>query len=971
MDESDQSSEMSDVDPQALIDSLKNIDDLDADLFSGSKAKNAKKPEKVPSVKSSLKQPTLERKKKVSFHNSTELGKDDFGFDPDDPLGDLLPDDDDDFIFDREEPKTLVSKKTSKISEPPKMDKQVKEEKLFDDNDDDILDALGLEDEKPKSKERSTSRSALDDLLGFRSEAEAPKPKEKQRNLRFDKDGNFIKENSSVKQPAKPTATEPDDLSFGGYMPSTSSGKGRRSKETKKPELDSGSFLDFLNSDIDAHSKSPSKKDSGTSRSRSMMLSSDPVSASDISGRPKSSEFLGLGKEIDLGEVEVQPKRPSSSSVLETKKSTLTDPPPVTTKEVRTPPFQGKGSISGDINQLEIAPVFTQPPPVALHSEPIYDPPSSSNIFLDDPVKPRVARASRRSRDEDLLSSSQRSVPPKQPTPLSESKPWVPNVMQELTPAIRSQSLEVEVRVQNLENQLDHARGLLHQVQLGHQADLDLAKQAYDGRVEILQRSLGDVRTRAERESESIRESYAARLDAVRQQVREHAVEAAGHDLVEQEEIKRLRDLHLQALEDMRLDHDQQVARVKRCHGDEIEALKSSTVYVRNMDSMMDKVNESTQQLQKLTAKYESAFHSMTQQSENMSSANKHLSSVIQNQLQQMQRQNEETQKNLQQTVSRLEGTISEMNRRFEEQQYRMQSEQSRLQSAQASLELEKKHLMQQVQIEREQARKSQNEAVDLQRNLQREAKEDRERWLRREEEMRVASRSAEEAREAEVALAAQRDREARSAMESLARNRSNLAERSERMVAVETKLHLQKEEYERRMATLKSNEQSLEERRESLVMREKDLRENEEKNAKRINESDQALTEVKRVEREHESRLNELHVQSEDLARQRQLLAEERKLIAEEKLDIIQNHHAHPKSTPPPANIVYDLTPTKLTRADLVSSVPVNTAPIPLASNPATVLWSHTAMQDQNYLEDEKFFLEALKHTPYHGTKS
>nr|XP_018671199.1 fas-binding factor 1 homolog [Ciona intestinalis] len=154
MDESDQSSEMSDVDPQALIDSLKNIDDLDADLFSGSKAKTAKKPEKVPSVKSSLKQPTLEKKKKVSFHNSTELGKDDFGFDPDDPLGDLLPDDDDDFIFDREEPKTLVSKKTSKISEPPKVDKQVKEEKLFDDNDDDILDALGLDDEKPKSKER-------------------------------------------------------------------------------------------------------------------------------------------------------------------------------------------------------------------------------------------------------------------------------------------------------------------------------------------------------------------------------------------------------------------------------------------------------------------------------------------------------------------------------------------------------------------------------------------------------------------------------------------------------------------------------------------------------------------------------------------------------------------------------------------------------------------------------------------------
>uniref|UniRef100_H2Y869 Uncharacterized protein n=1 Tax=Ciona savignyi TaxID=51511 RepID=H2Y869_CIOSA len=45
MDESDKSSDISDVDPQALIDSLKNIDDLDADLFSGSKVKSEKKPE--------------------------------------------------------------------------------------------------------------------------------------------------------------------------------------------------------------------------------------------------------------------------------------------------------------------------------------------------------------------------------------------------------------------------------------------------------------------------------------------------------------------------------------------------------------------------------------------------------------------------------------------------------------------------------------------------------------------------------------------------------------------------------------------------------------------------------------------------------------------------------------------------------------------------------------------------------------
>jgi len=57
---------------------------------------------------------------------------------------------------------------------------------------------------------------------------------------------------------------------------------------------------------------------------------------------------------------------------------------------------------------------------------------------------------------------------------------------------------------------------------------------------QLLQRSLAEMRQRNEREVESIRESYAARLEVVRTQSKEHAKEAAGRDLLEQEEIRRL-----------------------------------------------------------------------------------------------------------------------------------------------------------------------------------------------------------------------------------------------------------------------------------------------------------------------------------------------------------------------------------------------------------------------------------------------
>uniref|UniRef100_H2Y873 Fas-binding factor 1 C-terminal domain-containing protein n=1 Tax=Ciona savignyi TaxID=51511 RepID=H2Y873_CIOSA len=181
----------------------------------------------------------------------------------------------------------------------------------------------------------------------------------------------------------------------------------------------------------------------------------------------------------------------------------------------------------------------------------------------------------------------------------------------------------------------------------------------------------------------------------------------------------------------------------------------------------------------------------------------------------------------------------------------------------------------------------------------------------------------------------------------------------------------MQKEEYERRMSDLKSTERNFEERSETLINREKLLKDNEEKHAQRIKESTHALQEAKRVEREHELRMSELHAQSDEVTSQRQLLAEERKILVKGRLES-QRCNVSAKSNPQasPA-VLYDLTPTKLHCSDLGISASSYTTHVDVVTNPETVLWNHTAEQDQNYLEDEKFFLEALKHTPYSATKS
>ncbi|XP_072414299.1 fas-binding factor 1 homolog isoform X3 [Chiloscyllium punctatum] len=203
-------SEISDADPQALLETMKDIDDMDADLFG-----KRKKLQSIPSVStgktagtesSSLESTRNTHKsgaakdnvvgedeeyhsapltskrqyKKFTFDDEEDVGSETTKQDIDDPLAGILTDEED-------EPKKLKKvvvsgQKRSPLKfdlQPQKEEKAVttskkKDELFFDDEGDDFIDALGfgdspkihkaeqnLEDETPRP-----SRSKMDELLG-------------------------------------------------------------------------------------------------------------------------------------------------------------------------------------------------------------------------------------------------------------------------------------------------------------------------------------------------------------------------------------------------------------------------------------------------------------------------------------------------------------------------------------------------------------------------------------------------------------------------------------------------------------------------------------------------------------------------------------------------------------------------------------------------------------------------------------
>ncbi|KAM6194142.1 fas-binding factor 1 [Sarcoramphus papa] len=254
--EAAEGSSASDADPQALLQTLKDMDDMEADLLGISKPSSGpgkttvKSPGKCDSLGGGVKNagkllapekgesvPVMEKKPLSSPPASRQYRK--FNFeDLDDPLAGLLSDEEQDAP---KKPgptgtKSSSEKKTeqSKEKEPPPPQTPLhtvapvrrREELTFEDDGDDLMDALGFgsgpkgdekQGKKAEEEELRPARSKLDELLGRGSVAkilEQPGTGEC-REFKLDK--------KYQKQPEKEEGWDKEDFVFGAYQPTVAS----------------------------------------------------------------------------------------------------------------------------------------------------------------------------------------------------------------------------------------------------------------------------------------------------------------------------------------------------------------------------------------------------------------------------------------------------------------------------------------------------------------------------------------------------------------------------------------------------------------------------------------------------------------------------------------------------------------------------------------------------------------------------
>ncbi|XP_055050982.2 fas-binding factor 1 homolog [Misgurnus anguillicaudatus] len=303
----DEGSDVSEADPAALLDSMKNIDDMDADLFSSKKKpssapvqrkdsgraeelskpgdKNKTSDKMVPEEKkpSSAPASTTRSYKKFSFLDDDEGG----GLDEPPPDKDNIDNSLDDLLNDLEpkqgQKKTNKTEATSSSSPAVSHKTETaagakRKNDLMFDEEDDLMDALGFEEtpktqgngliQKKESEGPQRARTRLDEILG-----RGTSPRLLERPVTGEKKETRVPENQTEKPSAvKVSLLDEEDVTFGSYQPTmASTPEGRQSRRQS---------VRFSTEDVSAHSPEHKPKSSTSTRA----------------ARPKS-DWLGLKQE--------------------------------------------------------------------------------------------------------------------------------------------------------------------------------------------------------------------------------------------------------------------------------------------------------------------------------------------------------------------------------------------------------------------------------------------------------------------------------------------------------------------------------------------------------------------------------------------------------------------------------------------------------------------------------------------------
>ncbi|XP_060127819.1 fas-binding factor 1 isoform X2 [Zootoca vivipara] len=1024
--------DISDADPGALLETLKDIDDMDADLLGIKKApaqkrgKNMAKTQPLNEPASSAKKTSITERRDsesgITKNPSSTLTtsrnlKQKFSFeDIDDPLAGLLSDEEEDMVKKApsfatksvpetnagtsKEKGTPVSAAPGHIAAPERK----RDELTFEVDGDDLMDAMGF-GESPKTELKSgrkdgeeqsrPARSMLDELLGqgtAKKLLERPKTGE-HKEFKLDK---------KYQKQAEKEDTLGDEFTFGAYQPTVAMiPEGRQSRRQSvrfssenlselktdqkpaTPHCDSpvrnrtaADWLGLKEDDFKLPPSPPLKESSKTSirgatldRPPSPSDAEPPIPTSHLPSRSRAAAEEAAPKHEPIKD---DGGDSWLSNVLSQKRTRAQE------KERRP--------VSSEIHRKEVDPITLTrkgtPFGDTSKTTPAAFFPGHEEI-LPIPTHPPLLHL-----EPHMLSSPNSSEYEKRLVGLqAQLRESLASYQAELLGA-QTRTAELEGQVRRLELEKNQQKLLLESLQQRHQEDLELIENAHRNRVKMIEDSYHQREERLRQENQELAGRYLSCCQNA-EEAKSELLAQHQHRLTELEQekakdIDRLRELQRMSILEMRKDHEEQLQRLKQLKAQEIDAVTSATSYTRSLNGVISQMEKFSGNLNDLANKVEATHHTTSQGLEIGSRQRDEQLRVLEERLIRQQRDMEDERSRLQEVISKMEGRLNEQTRLLEQERWRVTAEQSKASSLQHSLEEQRRIMTQQLSMEKEELERAKNALLDEQKTVMQKCATERHKLAAEWSELHTQQRLSKERTEREVDRALQIDSQREGAIMSLAKERADLQIKASELRSREEQLARDREILEQEKQELRLEKERVNAAALHVKQRTEEIHSMSKLSSEKYEEGERALLEARKVESEHQARLRLVQHQMERLREQEELLHQEHLSLSQQRRQLEQLRVGLPSNP-----LVFQTTsqmPLSGAQANAISrthyfSLPLTDLP---KANPGTsqgqsssgpadlyaklVLHKISADRDHDFLEEEQFFLETLKKTSYNA---
>ncbi|CAM4331283.1 unnamed protein product [Leuciscus chuanchicus] len=1011
-------SDVSEADPAALLDSMKDIDDMDADLFS-SKKKPSSAPVQRKEVKGGDKSKTTEEtlKKPSSAPASTARAYKKFSFLDDEGGGvdpPLPPDDEgnmdgslDDLLDDLEhKPKTMKKSEPPRSSSPvvPQKTERKRDDLTFDDADD-LMDALGFGEThksngngptvKKESDPPLRARTKLDEILG-----RGTSPRLLERPVTGEK-----KDTPQTEKPPEKSSTgraslmDEEDFTFGSYQPTMAS-----TPEGRQPRRQS---VRFSTEDVSAHS--PEHKPKPSARA----------------ARPRS-DWLGLKQEEEEEQMKEEPKqarqpvpealKPPASPSLPAREETA--PAPSSPKTISRD--EDQDWLSGALSRRKTQPV-SQSEERERKQEVMSGPAEEVDVVLSS--KSNVSSASRRRADEPpvpntehsrestgisiqhntstetqhkpVFASAEGAVPVTQThTPLPADNLQQLLLQQQLAQShlwglsgsldvnahrhrtdtdhqhadvtsLQKRIIQLEAQVRSSQLERDQNQMLLESVQQRHKQDTEIMENMHRARVKLLEESSAQRELRSRQENEDLAERLAA-VTRVAEQERAEIQNQLQRRLTQSQqdrdrEVERLRDLQRKSILEMKRDHEEQIQHLKKLKDEEIDAVTSATSQTRSLTTVIEQMELFSRRLGDLSSRVESSHEHTAQGLELGARQRDQQLRVLQERLSQQQREMSDERSRLKEVIAKMDTQLGEQQRQLEKERWRVTSEQAKAESSLRGLEEERRTMMQHFSMEREELEKAKSALLEEQQSVMQHCAEERRKLAAEWSRFHTQEKLRQERVEREASRIMERDAHREGSILSMAQEQADLKLRAGELKQKEESLLRERDGLERERQELDREKEKLSATALRLKSRAQEVEAFSKLASERFEEGERALREARQVEAEHQARLRSIHAQVERLRQQEHSLQQERLRMTDHHRDMERLRRTLPVNPVTSAPLIADFSPA-------LASTHLNAAVDPLSGelHARLALIKHTAEKDRDFLQEEQYFLDTLKRTSF-----